>query len=120
MKKFALLIIPFLLLYCKTVKNQAPAPVVNAETKVEAKAPLEIAQKRWSGTTAEDLNAGKSIYQNECTRCHKPVPITSLSEAKWQHEIDKMSPKAKLTDDQKNKLTRFILSYREANQNVGN
>ena len=117
MKKILLLSLPLLLAYCKTVKKTAATP---APAETASKPPLVIAQNRLAGTTQEDLNAGKSIYLNECTGCHKPVPITSLSETKWQHEIDKMSPKARLSADQKEKLTRFILSYREANQNVSN
>lgn len=77
---------------------------------------LAVAQKTWPGTTLDELKEGQSIYKNQCTECHKNFEITKFSEKKWKHEIDDMSPKAKLTDTQKEKLTKYLLSYREANQ----
>lgn len=74
---------------------------------------MEIANSRWAGTTTEELSTGKSIYTGKCTRCHKNYPIEEFSEKKWLYEIDRMSPKAKLSEDEKLKLTKYILSYRE-------
>lgn len=113
MKKYFL--IPFLalgLVYCKTKKTETTTatPVASA-----AKSPLDIAQKRWEGTTQADLDEGKAIYDGPCTRCHGPKKIVTRSEKEWLHEIDDMSPKSKLTADQKLKLTKYILSFREAN-----
>lgn len=90
-----------------------------AEYKTEAFMPgdkeLAVAQKTWPNTKLDELKEGNSIYRNQCSECHKNFEITKFSEKKWKHEIDDMSPKAKLTADQKDKLTKFILSYREAN-----
>jgi len=77
---------------------------------------LAVAQQKWPGTTLAQLKEGEGIYKNECTQCHKNFAITKFTEKKWLHEIDDMSPKAKLNADQKEKLTRYILSFREANQ----
>ena len=74
------------LAYCKTAKQASvnpPAPYVPSEKQIE------LAQKKWA---------------NE---------IAGFSEKKWLHEIDDMSPKANLTADEKLKLTKHILSYRE-------
>ena len=76
---------------------------------------LAVAQKTNPSITLVDLKAGRAIYFNQCTECHKVLDIPKFSEKKWKHEIDDMSPKAKLTDAQKTTLSNYILSYREAN-----
>jgi hypothetical protein len=43
------------------------------------------------------------------------MKIVPRSEKSWLHEIDDMSPKAELTAEEKLKLTKYILSFREAN-----
>jgi cytochrome c5 len=75
---------------------------------------MAIAEKRWPGTNVLEVQEGQTIFTTKCTRCHQPVEITSLTEKKWLHEIDDMSPKADLTPEEKLKLTKHILSYREA------
>jgi cytochrome c5 len=74
---------------------------------------LQAAVTRWPDASAADLKEGQKIFYNECTECHKAYSIPGFSERKWKHEIDDMSPKAKLSDVQKDKLTRYILSMRD-------
>ena len=76
---------------------------------------MVIAQKTNPAITLTDLRAGHFIYFNQCTECHKALNIPKFSEKKWRHEIDDMSPKAKLTEEQKATLSNYILSFREAN-----
>ncbi len=98
------------LFQCKTTKGIAAADPTEKE--------LTTAQKTWPGTTLDELKEGQAIYKGQCTECHKNFTITKFSEKKWKHEIDDMSPKAKLTDAQKEKLSKYLLSYREANAPV--
>jgi mono/diheme cytochrome c family protein len=104
----------FLLAFCHTKKKavESPAPAV---VTVAPKSALEIAQKRWPNTNSDELAQGKTIYETKCTKCHGEKKIVTRSEKSWLHEIDDMSPKAHLTPEEKEKLTRYILSYREAN-----
>lgn len=98
------------LAYCKTAKQTSanpPAAYVPSEKQIE------LAQKRWTNTTAEELKQGENIFVTKCTECHGSYEIAGFSEKKWLHEIDDMSPKANLTADEKLKLTKHILSYRE-------
>jgi cytochrome c5 len=113
MKKAILLsVMALALVYCKTKKKTETT--AKAETKAEPKNELAIAQKRWPGTTTEDLAQGKQINDTKCTTCHGAKKIETRSEESWKHAIDAMAPKAKLTADEKDKLTRYILAYREA------
>jgi hypothetical protein len=73
----------------------------------------EIAKRRWAGSDASKLKKGKAIFTTQCTECHKAFVIEKFSEKKWNHEIDDMSPKAKLSDEEKQDLTYFVLSYLE-------
>lgn len=110
MKHLLILLAALVLVQCKTKKSTAETTAYSPSDKE-----LSVAQRLWPNTSAEELKEGDKIYKNECTQCHKNFTITKFSEKKWKHEIEDMSPKAKLTEDQKLKLTKFILSYREAN-----
>jgi cytochrome c5 len=110
MKYVFLLASLIVLIQCKSTKSV----IATEPTEKE----LAVAQKTWPSTTLDELKEGQAIYKNQCTECHKNFTITKFSEKKWKHEIDDMSPKAKLTDVQKEKLSKYILSYREANAPV--
>jgi hypothetical protein len=99
-------IVVFLLAFCSTAKKSGK----NFEPSQEQ---LQAAVKRWPEATASDLKEGHQLFYGECKECHKPFKIAGFSEKKWLHEIDDMSPKAKLTDLQKDKLTKFVLSMRD-------
>jgi hypothetical protein len=96
---------------CKTSsKTTATAPAASVEISAEQ---TDIAKKRWSESSPEKLKTGASIFRFQCTNCHKSYPIEKFSEKKWLHEIDDMSPKAKLSSEEKQNLTYYILSYRD-------
>ena len=104
----------FVLAFCHTKKKTAETKTVVARTAA-VRSPLAIAQKRWPGATSDDLSQGKTIFETKCTKCHAARQIVTRSEKNWLHEIDKMAPKAKLIPEEKEKLTIYILAYREAN-----
>jgi len=79
---------------------------------------IDVAKKRWETSDSEKLKAGKSIFIKQCSECHKPFVIEKFSEKKWKHEIEDMSPKAKLTAEEKENLTQFVLSYLEIKTQV--
>jgi cytochrome c5 len=119
--KYALAIVAAIILVnCKTKKEttkeatkEATKPVVVKFNPTERE--LAVAQKNWPNVTLAELREGNTIYREKCSKCHENFEITKFSEKKWKHEIDDMSPKAELTAAEKDKLTKFILSYREAN-----
>jgi cytochrome c5 len=106
---------------CKSKKNagtETSSSAAAANTKTMNELQMEIVQARWPNTVAEELTTGQRIYEIKCTECHKAHRIEKFSEKKWLHEIDDMSPKAKLTVDEKLKLTKYILSYRESKERL--
>lgn len=90
---------------CKTSKPAATA--VSTEQQQ-----LAYATNRWPGTTLEQLNEGSAIMNNQCSRCHGTKKIANYTEEKWEKEINKMAPKAKITDIQKENLRRYILTLK--------
>jgi len=107
------------LAYCKTTKKTEASPSSTPVTVKPAYVPsakqLEVAEKRWPNTTAAEIQEGQNIYTGKCAECHMLYDVMEFGEKKWTREIEKMAPKAKLTPEEKLKLTKHILSYREAN-----
>lgn len=111
MRKLALTLLTCLLLVnCKPKKAAVASSPTVAKPSV-----LEVANKKWVNTTQGELDEGKVIFESKCTTCHGKKNIVTRSEKSWIHEIDEMSPKAELTAVEKLKLSKYILSYREAN-----
>lgn len=68
---------------CKSVLN------VTTNEKVDKKIePMNLAQN-------------KELYANKCASCHKLFTPDNYSKTEWTKWVDKMAPKAKLTDAEK-------------------
>lgn len=97
--------------------TKAPDPVKAPETKEESKAPdntlLDIAKKTWPAATVASLAQGQTIYTTKCNKCHELFPIVGRSEESWKHEIKDMAPKARLTAEETDLLSQYILSARQ-------
>jgi cytochrome c5 len=99
---------------CKSTQKSSTEPSKPLISSV-TQAQVDIAAKRWANTNMNELEEGEKIYKTRCNSCHGNYPIADFSEKKWLHEIDDMSPKADLTAEEKLKLTKHILSFRELN-----
>jgi cytochrome c5 len=105
---------------CKTSGSASVRPAASQATSSTVKQELldpstqTVAEKRWPGTSASDLLKGHSIFISNCAKCHDLPKIEIFSERKWIHEIDEMAPKAELTAAQKDLLSKYVLSFREA------
>lgn len=51
--------------------------------------------------TTENIAQGKTIYENNCAKCHALPTPTAFSDEKWVGVMNWMAPKAKITDEQK-------------------
>ena len=94
-----------------TSTTVTPAPVATMSI-IPGEAELIAIKTKYPDATAAQLSEGHSIFTGACTNCHKAYNIFKRSEASWLHEIDDMSPKAMLTDAQKDALTKYILSMK--------
>ncbi len=50
---------------------------------------------------------GEELYNNKCSGCHRLHSRTEFSSEKWKSEVEEMSKKAKLNEDEK----RMIIEY---------
>lgn len=75
---------------------------------------LKAIQVKFPEVTSATLSEGQRIYTGPCTKCHNTakMKIYKRSEESWQHEINVMAPKARITDTEKDALWKYILAMR--------
>ncbi|MEN2413027.1 cytochrome c [Flavobacterium mesophilum] len=57
-----------------------------------------------------ELAAGKSLYENNCAKCHKLFEPTKFTKEEWQPILVRMQKKAKLDDTNMASITNYIHS----------
>ncbi|NWJ52296.1 MAG: cytochrome c [Bacteroidetes bacterium] len=87
-----LIIIAIGLFYkCGTVKH-VPAPPVVAKTTINN----------------DTLMAGKTLYVNNCQKCHKLYSPDAYNAAEWKDNLNAMQRKAKISDAQKETIYKYL------------
>ena len=89
---------------CYPKVGAAPGPVAN-ET-------LEIARAKWADATPETVELGRQAFLKHCNACHGYPDLVALPEAKWPGTAKRMASKAKLSGEDAEHLTRFVLALR--------
>ena len=86
------------------IKNGKYAPGMEEVNAVQTKFP---------GVTLEYLTAGYKIYtEGACTKCHNSNNIYKYSASAWTNIIEDMSRKAKLTDTEKDAVSKYVMSIK--------
>lgn len=88
----------------------APKVKVTAMQPDPVQVPPKIASLEEEKPIAEDLAAGKSLYENNCAKCHKLFKPTDFSKEEWGPIIKSMQPKARIDDAQTASIHNYILS----------
>jgi cytochrome c5 len=57
-----------------------------------------------------ELAAGRTLYENNCAKCHKLFSPTKLSEQDWKPVLVRMQKKARLDDAQMVEISNYIYS----------
>lgn len=72
---------------------------------------------RFPGLTINDLNTGKSLYENNCGSCHKLKSPSSRSEKKWTRilenmviKVNKKAGKQVLGESEKDILFKYLIT----------
>jgi len=64
-----------------------------------------------SGSTQLDsLKMGKEVFENSCVRCHKLKDPTRFTKEEWPKLVGKMQKRAKITDEQKEMIIKYVVS----------
>ncbi len=90
MKKL-LLLSPFLFLF-----SCGPAlylPIANKESEPQ-----------------ENLIQGRKLYINTCGSCHQLYLPNRFATATWEKNLNEMQPKAKITDEQKLLIYKYLIN----------
>ncbi|MDR7370940.1 cytochrome c [Flavobacterium aquidurense] len=96
-KILTLAAITLLAVSCGTKKTAPAAPAVTAT----APAPAAL---------TPELAAGKSMYENNCAKCHKLFEPKKFTQEEWAPILVKMQKKAHLDDTQMASITNYIHS----------
>ncbi len=99
MKKAVLITIGLFILYGCASKLYVPAPV-NVE-KARAVSP---------DITLEQMRSARDLYITKCSSCHNLHLPREFTAPEWQKNLDRMQPKAKITDAQKQLLYAYLVS----------
>lgn len=95
-KLFAAALLSIVIFSCS---KKTVAPVANTEVAVKEEIKIEM-----PAAIAE----GKTLYENSCAKCHKLFPTTKHDKSGWAGTLDKMAPKAKITDEQKTLVYNYL------------
>jgi len=60
--------------------------------------------------TPEEIAQGKSLYENNCAKCHKLFAPTDYTYEKWKPILIRMQKKARMDDAQMVAITNYINS----------
>jgi nitrate/TMAO reductase-like tetraheme cytochrome c subunit len=122
--KYTFLIIGFVAMVaaCKSTKTAAvttptpTTPVATAKASnnmVPGDEQLKAIQARYPDVTMKTLTDGHDLYtQGACINCHGAKNIYSRSEEKWPAIIENMAHKAKITDEQKDAVLKYVLAMK--------
>jgi hypothetical protein len=97
---------------CRSKKSSGPA-----ESAEPGDAALKAIQTKDAGVTAEILKEGYAVYSGPCTNCHGKKNLYKQTDAEWQDDINRMAGRAKITDAQKEALSKYVMAMRMARAN---
>lgn len=100
----------FLLASCSSSKKTSDTQAL--KIPVPSEEILSVAKQKFPGINLEALSEGHKIYTNECTNCHGAKAVKSEPESEWVSIIDRMAPKANLSEKQKKQVLEYVLSAR--------
>ena len=63
-----------------------------------------------TGISTDSLLIGRTLYTNHCGSCHNLHLPQQYTRAHWQKEIPEMKRKAKITDQEAQLITNFLLA----------
>lgn len=68
------------------------------------------AAAKFPGTTMEDLSRGKTLYENNCGKCHKLHAPQSRGEEAWRKVVPPMAKKAKMDESGADLVLRYLVT----------
>lgn len=66
------------------------------------------ASQRWPGTTMSDLSRGHDVFVSRCSSCHGLPRPELKSPDEWDHVLDEMASRAKLSEGDRTLVNRYL------------
>ncbi|HEY6503355.1 MAG TPA: hypothetical protein VIZ28_05215 [Chitinophagaceae bacterium] len=106
MKKFMIfsLCCAFVIAAC----HKKTVPIVSSRTDFPE--PPKSTQPVTNLNTPEFIAAGKTLYGGKCNRCHDLQDPGSYNEERWALILKSMIPKARLSSEQANQVTAYVMA----------
>lgn len=76
----------------QTSKKEEPIKVTTIKT-------AQIEEKKEGVVLNDNQLHGKSVYENNCAKCHKLYDVKSHSAEEWKPIVARMQKKAKISDE---------------------
>lgn len=71
---------------------------------------LYVPMQEVNSISVENLKKGRDLYVNNCSSCHQLYLPNKYDAVSWQHNLDEMQAKAKITDEQKKQIYDYLVS----------
>ncbi len=102
----------------KPVENNiAMAPPLNINDGIYAPGEYEVRvlQMQYADITLDKLTTGYTIYTTgACIGCHSPKNIYKYTETSWKNIVNDMAVLAKISEEQKDAVYKYVLSIKGA------
>ncbi len=59
----------------------------------------------------QQLLAGRKLYLDHCSSCHNLYFPNQFTAGQWQNNINEMQLRAKITDEEKGKILKYLLNH---------
>jgi len=96
---------------CHTTKNMA-----KSSSNEPTEAQLTAGKTKFPDMTMDVLKRGRSIYYGACTNCHGAKNINNYTEQEFSGILDKMTPKANLTAEEKDAVWKYAIAVKLASK----
>ena len=118
MKLRILTILSVLTVVIYSCKSKSGGTSTTEDKYTPGDAQLKAIQGVHPEVTAQTLKEGYDVYMGPCTNCHGKKNMYKQTMEDWEKDINRMAPRAKITDAQKDALTKYVMSMRMANTTV--
>lgn len=87
---------------CESTRDMAPLP----SDRLDA--------QKYTPQDFAAFDAGRDIYLRRCSTCHSIEPIGGYSRVAWARILPKMSKLSKLSQEETDLLTDYVMTIRDA------
>jgi len=84
--------------------------IIPALFLISCSSQLYIPLQEVNSISVENLKKGRDLYVNNCSSCHQLYLPNQYNAEAWQHNLDQMQLKAKITDEQKKLIYEYLVN----------